>query len=289
MCAGPGGGVADVVDEAAVRDGGGALSCFAQATNSIAVTYKIENPMPRFTRFLLLLLLLVTTSVHARVRAVASKLDRAMKIVVVIAHPDDEVLLAPLLAKRCIRGGASCSFLVMTSGEAGVCVRAGGCAPSVGDVRAAEMTRAAALFHASLTQWTFPDVLDNVDAVWSAHAGGRDVLLRRLADAIALEAPDAVLTFDPAHGTTGHAAHKTIASLVLESGAQNVWMLETIARFDGDRFLLSSARPDASAVLGDWDLLVDDAMLHESQFTEAQLESLRTMSEEQRRVWWIAH
>ncbi|HEX2831965.1 MAG TPA: PIG-L family deacetylase [Thermoanaerobaculia bacterium] len=244
--------------------------------------------MPRFTRYLLLLLLLATTAVHARVRAVSSPLDRARKILVVIAHPDDEVLLAPLLAKRCIRGGASCSFLVMTSGEAGVCVRAGGCAPSVGDIRAAEMTRSAALFHASLTQWTFPDVLDGVDAAWSAHAGGRDVLLRRLSDAIVLEAPDAILTFDPEHGTTGHAAHKTIASLVLESGARNVWMLETIARFEGDRFVLSSARPDASVVLGDWELVVADAMLHESQFTEAQLESLRTMSEEQRRVWWLA-
>jgi LmbE family N-acetylglucosaminyl deacetylase len=244
--------------------------------------------MVRLTRFLLLLLLVLPAAAHARIRAAASVLDRASRILVVIAHPDDEVLLAPLLAKRCIRGGASCSFLVMTAGEAGVCVRAGGCAPSVGDVRAAEMARAAALFHASLTQWTFPDVSSDVDGAWSAHAGGRDLLLRRLADAIALEAPDVILTFDPAHGTTGHPAHQTIAVLVMETGAKNVWMLETVAQFDGDRFVLSGARPDASVVMGDWDVLVQNATLHESQFTAAQLESLRTLSEEQRRVWWIS-
>jgi LmbE family N-acetylglucosaminyl deacetylase len=248
--------------------------------------------MVRFTRCLLLALLgplLFPIAADARVRAVGSQLDRAMRILVVIAHPDDEVLLAPLLARRCIRGGARCSFIVMTRGESGVCVRAGGCEAGLGDVRAGEMARAAALFNASLSQWTFPDALSGVDAVWSEHAGGRDLLLNRLSSAIALEQPDAILTFDPEHGTTGHEAHRTIASLVIETGAQNVWMLETIAGFVNDGYVLSSAKSGASVLFAgdDWDALVRDAEIHESQFTPAQIESLRTLDENQRRVWWL--
>jgi LmbE family N-acetylglucosaminyl deacetylase len=248
--------------------------------------------MLRVTRFLLILMLLVaqTATAATRIRAVGSRLDRATKILIVIAHPDDEILLAPLLAQRCIRGGASCSFLVMTTGEAGDCVRSGGCAPDLGSVRASEMTRAAALFHAGLTQWTFPDVLTGVDAAWSAHAGGRDVLLHRLTDAIALERPDAIFTFDPDHGTTSHEAHRTIAALVIETGARNIWMLETAARFEGDGFVLSNAKPERASVLfagDDWSWVTLDATLHESQFTPAQVESLRTIAQDQRCVWWL--
>jgi LmbE family N-acetylglucosaminyl deacetylase len=152
------------------------------------------------------------------------------------------------------------------------------------------MIRAAALYNASLTQWTFPDVAASVDAIWSAHAGGRDLLLHRLLTTIATGRPDAVLTFDPEHGTTGHEAHRTIAALLIEAGVPNLWMLQTSARFEGDGFVLSNARPDRASVLfanDDWEWLVRNASLHESQFTAAQIESLRTIASEQRRVWWM--
>ncbi len=247
--------------------------------------------MLRVSRSLVVLLLVAQPLFSAtRIRATGSRLDHAGKILVVVAHPDDEVLLAPLLAQRCVRGGARCSFLVMTTGEGGDCVRPGGCAPDLGSVRAAEMAKAAALFHADLTQWAFPDVLTGVDAAWSTHAGGRASLLQRLADAVALENPDVVFTFDPEHGTTGHEAHRTIASLLIEAQVEHLWMLETSARFEGDGFVLSNARPDRASVLfalDDWEWVALDAMLHESQFTAAQIESLRTIATDQRRVWWL--
>ncbi|MEA2465353.1 MAG: hypothetical protein QOJ98_3100, partial [Acidobacteriota bacterium] len=65
-----------------------------------------------------LALLLSTLPASARVRSVASRLDRPRTIVIVTAHPDDELLLSPYLANRCVRGGATCTLLVMTTGNA---------------------------------------------------------------------------------------------------------------------------------------------------------------------------
>ena len=48
----------------------------------------------------------------------------------IAAHPDDEVLVAPLLARWCGDGHARCSLLVATRGEAGACRLPGGCRPA---------------------------------------------------------------------------------------------------------------------------------------------------------------
>jgi LmbE family N-acetylglucosaminyl deacetylase len=225
-----------------------------------------------------LLALLSATNVPARVRSVASRIDNARRILIITAHPDDEILLAPLLADRCVRAGASCAFVVMTMGEAG----------GEGSVRAGEMARAAAMFHARLTQWSFPDVMTDVDATWSN--GDHPALVHLLADVIALEHPDMILTFDPAHGSTGHPAHRAIGALVLETGARNVYLLETAARFIGSSFDLSNAAPDKAWVIfanEDWEYVVRDAETHASQFTPEQVESLRTLPLDERRVWLL--
>lgn len=229
---------------------------------------------------LLLVLSLVTLHADARTRAVASRIDAARSILVVTAHPDDEILIAPLLANRCIRGGARCSFLVMTTGNAA----------GLGEIRSGEMARSAALLNAGLTQWTFSDVMENVAAVWSAEAGDRATLVRRIADVIATEKPDMVLTLDPRHGTTGHPAHREIGSLVLESGAKNVFLLETAAQFVGNGFELSNAEPVRSWVFvanDDWQYATRVAEIHATQFTSEQVESLRTLPVDQRRVWFM--
>src|SRR6185436_19780396 len=82
-----------------------------------ASSLRIKFNMPRI--LLAFLVLLSPFPLHARTRVVASKLDSARRILVITSHPDDELLLAPLLAQRCITGGASCSFVVMTMGEGG--------------------------------------------------------------------------------------------------------------------------------------------------------------------------
>jgi len=198
----------------------------------------------------------------------------------VTAHPDDEILIAPLLARRCIRGGASCAFLVMTAGEGG----------GPAEVRSGELARSAALLNARLTQWSFADVMADVEGVWSAQAGDRETLVRQLADAIAIERPDMILTLDPMHGTTCHPAHRAIGRLVMDTGAPNVFLIETAARFTGDGFELWNAAPVAASMYTaneDWQYAVRVAEIHASQFTAAQVESLRTLPPEQKRVWYM--
>ncbi|HEV7767265.1 MAG TPA: PIG-L family deacetylase [Thermoanaerobaculia bacterium] len=226
------------------------------------------------------LVVLAALSASARTRAVASRVDAARSILVITAHPDDEILIAPLLASRCIRGGARCSFLVMTTGNAA----------GLGEIRAGEMARSAALLNARLMQWTFSDVMENVGAAWEDEAGNRATLVHRIADVIATEKPDMILTLDPRHGTTGHPAHREIGRLVLETGANDVFLIETAARFVGNGFELSNAEPVHAWVFvanDDWQYAVRVAEIHATQFTHEQVESLRTLPIEQRRVWFM--
>src|SRR5204863_829035 len=99
-----------------------------------------------------LLLLACPPPLAARTRAVRP----LPRILWIGAHPDDEILISPLLGFHCVERGAQCVLLVMTRGEAG--------GPAA--VRAAEMQRAANLFHAALTHWAFADVMGDVDAAW---------------------------------------------------------------------------------------------------------------------------
>lgn len=277
------GGAAEVV--VTIFGGGdvaaGAAGSLRQATNVHAAAY--NKTMVLLTRLLLLVLALVWCESGAgRVRAVRSRIDQARRIVVITAHPDDEILIAPLLAQRCVRGGANCSIVVMTEGEGG------------GDagVRIGEMTRAAALLNLRLTLWNFPDVMTEVATRWAAHAGDRATLVRQLRDLLLAERADMIFTFDPAHGTTGHPAHREIGALVLETGVPNIYLIETAAQFVDNGFALSNAAPNRAWTLSandDWSYVVADAEVHASQFTPAQVESLRTLPPDQRKVWFAPH
>lgn len=223
-----------------------------------------------------LVLLLSTFPLSARVRAAGSRLDRPRTIVIVTAHPDDELLLAPYLGNRCVRGGATCTLLVMTTGNAA----------GLGDIRAGEMARAAAILNTRLIQWNYADVMSDVAATWSAQAGDRAALVRQIGDVI--RGADMVLTFDPLHGSTGHSAHRELGALVVETGAAHIWLLETVASFAGNGFVLANGGGDRSSVYvtnDDWDFAVRLAETHATQFNAEQVESLRTLPIEQRRVW----
>src|SRR5688500_3191756 len=210
---------------------------------------------------LLIMLFGVCESSAGRVRAVGSWLPRPQRILVIVAHPDDELLLAPYLASRCIRGGVSCSILVLTRGE-------GGGDP---DVRTGEMARSAAMLNARLTQWSLPDLM----TPWP----DRESLVRQIGDVIATEKPEMILTVDPEHGTTGHPAHMETGALVLATGAREVDLLETLASIEGDAITLSRFDPRAWTLDSgnDWDYAVRAAEIHASQFTPAQVENLRTL------------
>lgn len=224
-------------------------------------------------RLIALVLLALAAPLAARTRAV-----RAPGAILWIgAHPDDEILIAPLLGRDCVERGARCSLLVLTQGEGG------GSAP----VRAAEMQRAAEMLHAALTLWTFSDVSANVDAVWSGEAGGREALVARIAAEIAAAAPAAVYTFDPRHGSTCHPAHRAVGALVIEAAARvtpapTLFLVETTSTFES-----AVANPIVIDASAHWSYLVRDAQLHASQFPSERIDAFANLPAEQRRIYLI--
>jgi LmbE family N-acetylglucosaminyl deacetylase len=228
------------------------------------------------------------------------------------AHPDDEVLLAPLLGELCVEGRHRCALLVATRGENGVCRLPGGCHPDLATVRGAELQAAAQLYRARLVQDSLPDVFGPSPAAvrdaWMVAAGGGEQLLDRLAAAIAAVAPQTVITFDPRHGTTCHNAHRAIGRLALKALQRladppvAVFMLESRVRIapGGSRITFSAAAPgDAELLRFDantplrggsgttWDFLLADAGRQPSQFDATFLRSLRAVPAPHRQVYLL--
>lgn len=222
----------------------------------------------------------------------------------IAAHPDDEVLVAPLLARLCVDEGLVCNFLVLTRGEAGPCHLPAGCQPSLGALRAAEMRRSAELFGAGLHLWRLPD--GGGPGGWSAAAGGRERLVGRIASFLRATAPDLVLTFDPRHGSTCHPDHRAAAEIALEamaglSRAPAVFLLETRVQISTDplRYRLYPAAGAAAGVVGwdagqrlvspevpGWRYLLETAEIHASQFAPAAIRALRRVPRKQRTVFF---
>lgn len=235
-------------------------------------------------------LLLALLDGNARVRSVHHPPEQ--RILWVGAHPDDEAFVAPILGRDCVESGATCTLLVFTRGERGDCFLPQGCG-NLGATRTAEMAQAAGLLHAQLTLWSFSDISADVDSAWSAEAGGRDALLDRIASVIAATAPAVIYTFDPSHGSTCHPAHREVGALVLEAAARtsaHVEMVETRVEFLRDDIMFHPIAPDVPAfdATSTWDYIVRDVAIHASQFTPAQVESLRHAPSKQRHVWLSA-
>lgn len=208
-----------------------------------------------------------------RVRAVRPP----VRLLWIGAHPDDEGLVAPIFGPACVELGNDCAMLVVTDGSV---------------VRAGEMQRAAAALHARLTQWDLPDVFDVTQ--W----GDRAALVARLALLIASEAPTVIYTFDPRHGSSCHPAHREAGQLTLDAvatlgaRAPRVMLIETLIVGDSASRIVGFAPATPSATVIDatatWHYLVDDAAFHASQFNAEQIDLLRAVAPEQRRVWLLA-
>lgn len=228
------------------------------------------------------------------------------------AHPDDEVLLAPLLGELCASGRHRCALVVATRGENGACRLPGGCHPDLATVRSAEMRAAARLFRARLLQGSLPDVFGPdpaaVRRAWADAAGGEEQLLDRLAGAIDEVAPRTIIAFDPRHGTTCHNAHRALGRLVLRAverlsqPAPEVFLLESRVRIapGGTSIRFSAAAPGDPELLrfdGNtplrlgpgtaWDYLLDDARRQPSQFDAIFLSSLLAVPPTHRQVYLL--
>jgi LmbE family N-acetylglucosaminyl deacetylase len=126
------------------------------------------------------------------------------------AHPDDEMLISPVLAAACRTDGVRCAFLVLTRGESGCDAQP--CDPALAPTRAAEMQATAGYFGAQLTMLDLGDgrgaTPDEVLLNWGARAGSSDALIGNVARIIENTGCDTIITFDPRHGTTWHPDHR---------------------------------------------------------------------------------
>ena len=232
------------------------------------------------------------------------RLPSPASVMWIAAHPDDEVLVAPLLARWCGDGRARCSLLTATRGEAGACLRPDGCLPDLASVRSAEAGSSSQYFGANAILLSLPDGGGTVPPPWDINAGGSPATesSSTIAGFIRAEAPEIVLTFDPRHGTTCHPDHRAIATLVLEaarvlSAPPTVYLLETRLEVDAQPLALrfrsaasGAIRFDANAQLSmmsgpAWNAVMADMERHPSQFDASWLAAIARVPAADRAVY----
>ena len=256
--------------------------------------------MRSLTTLLLLLLLLLLLSAASgmaereRPLRAPGETPAPSSVLWIAAHPDDEAILAPLLAHWCLGRDTRCGFLILTRGENGECLLSGGCHPEVGSVRSAEAGASSELFEADLMLLRFPD--GGVD-------GSAPDLVATVAGYIEAFHPTTVMTFDPRHGSTCHSDHRETGRVVLAamerlSYSPDLLLLETKAEIGGDPLEIRFAPAvegaesfDANALLlptreAAWEMIVEDMLRHPSQFDGAWIRAIERVPEEQRRVWY---
>lgn len=133
------------------------------------------------------------------------------RVLVVVAHPDDESFALGALIDRHVRLGAEVSVLCLTRGEASTL---GAGSPDLATVREAELADAAhALGCARTTLLAHPDgaLADLRPGVLEAdiEAGVREM------------GPDGILVFDPLGGVTGHPDHRAASLAALAVAARH--------------------------------------------------------------------
>jgi len=143
------------------------------------------------------------------------------RVMWLFAHPDDEIIVAALLARIRFEMAGEVFLVVTTRGEGGNTLVPLGSQPDVGSIRVGEMRASAKLLEAELVQWdlgnTAQTQLDGVIEEWAKRTGGRQRLVDRFAAVIRDTAPDVLLTFDPRHGTTFHPDHRAVGTLAIEA------------------------------------------------------------------------
>lgn len=183
-------------------------------------------------------------------------LQRAQRVLVLFAHPDDEILIAPLLPDLCAPG-RHCRIVYLTQGKTGDCLRGLCEREPIETVRARELAGSAARHGFEHILADFPSVgglpFDEQVAAWDRHAGG-NVRAWIAAHAAAFR-PDAVVTFDPRHGTTATPAeekggeHALLARLALDAlaplmPADRVVLLASVIAYEAGAIGFRPAFPD---------------------------------------------
>lgn len=218
----------------------------------------------------------------------------------IAAHPDDELLAAPALALFCRDRSARCTIAVVTRGERGAC-ELPSCGSDLGQLREQELRASATLFSAEAIVGSYPDGTsfspDEVLKRWNEGAAPLNAALDLLLEQTR---PDLVLTFDPRHGSTCHPDHRAIGRAVIEAVNRAphevaVGVVRTKARVEGAwdsvlmdpnltraDFVIDGVRPLRSVEATGWDMLVEVARIHSSQFSRRAVEALENVRSETR-------
>ncbi|MEQ8746157.1 PIG-L family deacetylase [Pyruvatibacter sp.] len=142
----------------------------------------------------------------AHVLSLAGELG-AKRVMVVVAHPDDEQLVAGLIVKA-IEGGADVSMITATRGEAGSQRPQVARQAELGIIRTAEVLKNGyALGVTAQEVWNMPDGGLETRVPFMA-------LVADIVRAFHRHEPDLVVTFWPESGATGHTDHMRIGLAV---------------------------------------------------------------------------
>lgn len=237
-----------------------------------------------------------------------SSLRKAERVLFISAHPDDETMVAPLLAEACLASNAQCTLLVLTRGENGHCP---GCTEDTGTVRARELAASAAIFGAEVILWDFENHIGNFDDTlnsWSLKAGSSDQLVDKIAVEIERIDPSLILSFDARHGGTCNANHRVAGALVLSASAKanvpsgSVWLIGSTISVVGEdpdyesagyvpmvladeslwRYEATQPLPGGST---GWDFVVDVHSAHPTQFSTADVAAFANAPLSERAVY----
>jgi LmbE family N-acetylglucosaminyl deacetylase len=162
------------------------------------------------------------------------------RLLAIFSHPDDETIVAPLLAKYA-HEGHSVHLLCLTAGEKGTRdhakIPAG---EPLASVRAAELAcSAAALGIAGHTLLRFPDQgfsAPSRNQIWKEAVG-------EIRAAIGSLRPDVIVTWGP-EGGTGHTDHRAASSLVVQAFQQRSLLTHQPRKLYYAAFAESQSRPE---------------------------------------------
>jgi LmbE family N-acetylglucosaminyl deacetylase len=141
------------------------------------------------------------------------RLPSARSVLAVCAHPDDESFGLGAVLRSFVEGGAHAAFLCFTRGEASTLGTPG---PTLGELRRAELTRAAAELGVRRVK-----LLEHPDS--SLASEPLEDLAREVADMAAEAEADLVVVFDD-DGVTGHPDHRRATEAAL-AGAPDLPVL----------------------------------------------------------------
>lgn len=209
------------------------------------------------------------------------------------AHPDDELFVAPWLARLRVTAGAKLGFLIATRGERADRRKKKRPGPDFGSVREAEMRAAAAAFDGEVEflGWRDGPASEPQDVLraWANDAGGKKALRQQLREAIGRFSPDWLVTFDRRHGSTWHADHRALGALVQSLALPiPVTLAESRITFSKPLDIKPGVKgAEAVDVSKNWDCLLQVLACHRSQFNEETIELFRNVPDEQRFVWLL--